>query len=72
MSDESVVFVVAHPDDVAFFMGGAALLLKDRCKLHVICATRGERGYPWKGPWLPLVVRRWSRKAGSILMGLER
>jgi len=40
----AVVFVTAHPDDVAFFMGGTALLLRDRYQLHVIVATRGERG----------------------------
>jgi len=45
-----VVFVVAHPDDVAFYMGGTALLLKENYRLHVICATRGERGYTWNGP----------------------
>jgi LmbE family N-acetylglucosaminyl deacetylase len=49
-SKPSIVFVTAHPDDVAFFMGGTAALLKERYKLHVICATRGERGYEWKGP----------------------
>jgi LmbE family N-acetylglucosaminyl deacetylase len=46
---QSVAFVVAHPDDVAHIMGGTALLLKDRYKLHVICASRGERGYHWTG-----------------------
>jgi LmbE family N-acetylglucosaminyl deacetylase len=45
-----IVFVVAHPDDVAFYMGGTAVLLKDRYQLHVLCATRGERGYAWTGP----------------------
>ena len=40
----SVVFIVAHPDDVAHSMGGTALLLRDQHKLHVLCATKGERG----------------------------
>ena len=40
----SILFVVAHPDDVAGGMGGTALLLKDKYDLHVICATKGERG----------------------------
>jgi LmbE family N-acetylglucosaminyl deacetylase len=55
-SRRNIVFVVAHPDDVAFFMGGAATLLKDRYALHVLCASRGERGGPhpgWKGPGMP-------------------
>jgi LmbE family N-acetylglucosaminyl deacetylase len=49
----AIVFVVAHPDDVAFFMGGTALLLAERYRLHVLCASRGERGYPWTGTGRP-------------------
>lgn len=45
----AVVFVVAHPDDVAFYMGGTAWLLKEHCDLHVLMASRCERGYPWSG-----------------------
>jgi len=41
---DNVLFLVAHPDDFACAMGGTALLLKDRCRLHVLCATKGERG----------------------------
>jgi LmbE family N-acetylglucosaminyl deacetylase len=37
-----VVFMTGHPDDVAFFMGGTAVLLAKRYQLHVIVATRGE------------------------------
>lgn len=43
---KSILFVVAHPDDVAAGMGGTALLLKGKYELHVICATKGERGVP--------------------------
>lgn len=50
---ETIVCVVAHPDDLAHGMGGTAWLLKDRYKLHVICASRGERGYAWTGKGLP-------------------
>jgi LmbE family N-acetylglucosaminyl deacetylase len=48
MSDprEPILFVVAHPDDVAFAAGGTATLLSKRYALHVLCVTRGERGYP--------------------------
>jgi LmbE family N-acetylglucosaminyl deacetylase len=45
-----IVYVVAHPDDIAHSLGGTALLLKERYRLHVICASRGERGYVWQGP----------------------
>jgi LmbE family N-acetylglucosaminyl deacetylase len=47
-----VALVVGHPDDVAFFFGGTAWLLKDRYNLHVLCASRGERGYDYSGPGL--------------------
>ena len=40
----NIVIIVAHPDDVSNSMGGTALLLKDKYALHVLCATRGERG----------------------------
>jgi LmbE family N-acetylglucosaminyl deacetylase len=54
MSKKSVVFVVAHPDDVAFTFGGTAWILKDKYYLHVVCASKGERGYDcgWKGKGL--------------------
>ena len=45
MSKDSVVFITAHPDDVAFSCGGTAWLLKEQYNLHVLCASKGERGY---------------------------
>jgi LmbE family N-acetylglucosaminyl deacetylase len=53
-TSNSVVFVVAHPDDVAFSFGGTAWMLKEKHQLHVLCASQGERGYhsEWKGPGL--------------------
>jgi LmbE family N-acetylglucosaminyl deacetylase len=41
---EAILFVVAHPDDVADGMGGTAHILKDKYMLYVLCATRGEKG----------------------------
>jgi LmbE family N-acetylglucosaminyl deacetylase len=54
MPKDSIVFVVAHPDDVAFSFGGTAWLLKDNYTLHVLCASKGERGYDsdWHGEGL--------------------
>jgi LmbE family N-acetylglucosaminyl deacetylase len=48
----NVVFVVGHPDDVALSFGGTAWLLKDLYKLHVLCASKGERGYHYDGAGL--------------------
>ena len=41
---DTVIFIVAHPDDMAYGVGGTAMLLKEQYRLHVLCATRGERG----------------------------
>jgi LmbE family N-acetylglucosaminyl deacetylase len=46
---QSMLFVVAHPDDIANGFGGIDWLLKDSYKLHVACATRGERGVAGSG-----------------------
>jgi len=50
---QSIVFITAHPDDVAFSMGGTAALLKQDYELHIICLSSGERGYKWDGEGLP-------------------
>ena len=48
-----VLFVTAHPDDLAFNMGGTAVLLHQRgYAIHSYCLTRGERGYAWDGEGL--------------------
>ena len=41
---KNIAIVVAHPDDVAYGLCGTLLQLCTKYKLHVICATRGERG----------------------------
>lgn len=46
MAKDSILFIVAHPDDIAFSCGGTAWLLKQQYDLHVLCASKGERGYP--------------------------
>ena len=48
-SRPNVVFVVGHPDDVPLSFGGTAWLLKDLYRLHVLCASKGERGYRYEG-----------------------
>lgn len=74
-SQPAIAFVVAHPDDVAFSMGGTAALLKGHYCLHVFCASRGERGYDWKGegPAPPdekiAAAREEEERASSKLIG---
>lgn len=43
---DSVLFIVPHPDDVAYGMGGTALMLRNKFQLHIACASKGERGIP--------------------------
>ncbi|MFA6104270.1 MAG: PIG-L family deacetylase [Victivallaceae bacterium] len=50
MRTNSVVFIVAHPDDVAHAMGGTAWLLHKKYNLHVFCATKGQHGITDKTP----------------------
>lgn len=69
----NIVCLVGHPDDVTFIMGGTALLLREQYKLHVICASRGERGYEWKGPGptppnLEVAVTRCAEEAAACAM----
>ena len=45
---DAIVFVVAHPDDVAHSMGATACLLGRKYRLHVLCASKGERGMEGK------------------------
>lgn len=39
-----VVILTAHPDDAVGGAGGTALLMRGKFELHILCATRGERG----------------------------
>lgn len=74
---EPIVFLVAHPDDVACVFGGTAWLLKERHPLQVWCLTRGERGYAWSGEGMPppsteLGIRREAEeRAACALLGAE-
>ena len=71
----NLAFIVAHPDDVAFAMGGTAWLLKDAYRLHIFCASRGERGYPGAkefGPSAEVAATRSAEElAAAALLGAE-
>lgn len=62
----NIVFIVAHPDDVAFAMGGTAWLLKDDYRLHIFCATRGDRGYPGAAEFGPSAEVAATRSAEEL------
>jgi LmbE family N-acetylglucosaminyl deacetylase len=47
---KNIVLVAAHPDDIAFGMSGAALILRKKFRVHVVCTTTGQRG---RRDWTP-------------------
>ena len=66
---DSIVFVVAHPDDMAYGMSGTAFLLKDRYRLHVVCATRGERGLKDSSMEETAAIREKEESEASKILG---
>jgi LmbE family N-acetylglucosaminyl deacetylase len=40
----NMLIITAHPDDWEFTMGGTAYLLKDKYHIHIVIASKGERG----------------------------
>ncbi len=40
----NMLIITCHPDDWELSMAGTAYLLKDKCNIHVIIASDGERG----------------------------
>ena len=67
----TILFVVAHPDDVAFGMGGTAWLLKDRYDLHVVCVTKGERGLPGRSLAATAALREQEEAGACALLGAK-
>jgi LmbE family N-acetylglucosaminyl deacetylase len=68
---ESIVFIVAHPDDVADGMGGTAWLLKDKYKLHVLCGTKGDKGVPGQDEAKTAAIREKEEGAACKLLNAE-
>ena len=68
---ESVLFVFAHPDDAAYGMGGVAWLLKDKFDLHLICATKGERGLQGRSLTETAAIRDKEEKRECELLGAK-
>ncbi|HEX2950233.1 MAG TPA: PIG-L deacetylase family protein [Armatimonadota bacterium] len=68
---ENVLIIVPHPDDVAFGMGGTALQLKDRYHLHVLCATKGERGVRGQDMAVTAAIREKEEAAACTMLGAD-
>lgn len=68
---KNIVFLMAHPDDVAIHAGGTALLLTRRYNLHVMCVTRGERGIKGKTNAQAAVIRAREEVAACRILGAD-
>ncbi len=64
-----VAVVIAHPDDMDHSMGGTAWLLKGAYQLHVICATKGERGIEGASLKEAGAIRQKEQEAACELLG---
>jgi len=67
----AVAIVMAHPDDVDNSMGGTAWLLRNAYRLHVVCATGGERGIRGKSADRARAIRQKEQADACKLLGAE-
>lgn len=66
-----VAFLIAHPDDMDHSMGGTAWMLKDTHRLHVLCATKGERGIRGKSLGQAAAIRQKEQAAACKRLGAD-
>jgi len=71
MPTRNILCTEAHPDDVVHAMGGTAWLLKDRYKLHILCATKGQRGIRGKSMDEAAAIREKEEAAACEMLGAE-
>ncbi len=68
---ENIVFLMAHPDDVAIQVGGTAMVLKEKYNLHVLCVSKGERGIKGKTHSEAAAIREKEEAAACKIMGAK-
>lgn len=68
---DRVVILAAHPDDVACCMGGTLLKLKGKVAPHVLCATKGERGWAGRPMDEVAAVREKEEQAACEILGAD-
>jgi LmbE family N-acetylglucosaminyl deacetylase len=71
MTDRGVVFIGAHPDDLAAVAGTLVLLRAEGYRLHDVCLTRGEKGCAREPGADVVAVRRREEEAACALLGAE-
>jgi len=67
----NIVFLMAHPDDVAIQVGGTAMVLKEKYNLHVLCVSKGERGIKGKTHSEAAAIREKEEIAACKILGAK-
>lgn len=69
--EQTLLVVLAHPDDESFPMGGTLAKYAARgARVELVCATRGEAGIPGKSPVEAAQIRERELRAAADVLGL--
>jgi len=69
--NQTLLVVLAHPDDESFPMGGTlAKYAAQGARVELVCATRGEAGIPGKTPVEAAQTRERELRAAANVLGL--
>lgn len=68
---KTILLACAHPDDIGAAMGGTAWLLSRRFRMHIVCATKGERGRPDWTMHHTAAIRQQEERAEAQMLGAE-
>jgi N-acetylglucosamine malate deacetylase 2 len=71
MREQSLLVVLAHPDDESFPIGGTlAKYAAEGTHITLISATRGEAGIPWTSPVQTAAIRERELRAAASTLGV--
>ena len=71
-SNESLLIILAHPDDESFPMGGTlAKYAAEGAEITLICATKGELGIPDMNYEQAALIREKELKAAASILGIH-
>lgn len=73
MENQTLLVILAHPDDESFSMGGTlAKYAAQGARVELICATRGEAGIPGRSPLETAQIRERELQAAGRVLGLSK
>jgi LmbE family N-acetylglucosaminyl deacetylase len=71
MSEQSLLVILAHPDDESFAIGGTlAKYAGEGTHITLISATRGEAGIPWTTPPKTAAIRERELRMAAATLGI--